>query len=322
MGLGTAWLLHRAGAAVQQAVAAERRAQVAAQRRFLHRLSHELNNAATVLQVGLGNLSATTQGETQPPTTVANALLQIERLGRLTKGLGTLARLDAQGVQRAPVDLGEVLAEAVEMARHAAGGDQRTVAVAAPAPPAGPGVLLGDRDLLVQAVYHLVDNALRFTAPGTAVDVRARRDGRWVAVEVADAGPGLTADDLLHAAEPLYRGRAARGGEGLGLGLPLAQRIAQVHGGRLELRNDARRGTRAVLWLPLTRSSEVLAVLGERFIGQPSELVRGLVESLLPPTRGRKLFEDPGCECLLLRRRELGSLGKRLLKKFRHRLRS
>ncbi|MBI4505110.1 MAG: HAMP domain-containing histidine kinase [Chloroflexi bacterium] len=259
MGLATVWLLRRSATGVQQAIAAEREAHAAAQRRFLHRLSHELNNVATVLQVGLGNLSSSTRGETGPPTTVANALLQIERLGRLTKGLGTLARLDALGVQRAPVDLGEVLAEAMEMARHAAGGDQRTVAVAAPAPPAGQGVLLGDRDLLVQAVYHLVDNALRFSAPGAAVDVRARRDGRWVAVEVADAGPGLTADDLLHAAEPLYRGRAARGGEGLGLGLPLAQRIAQVHGGRLELRNDARRGTRAILWLPLATMSSAHA---------------------------------------------------------------
>ena len=85
----------------------------------------------------------------------------------------------------------------------------------------------GDRDLLGLAIYNLIENALKFTSSDDAVEVRALEDGRAIIVEVADSGPGIAPDDLRSIFEELYRGTNARGVEGSGLGLALAQRIVE-----------------------------------------------------------------------------------------------
>lgn len=247
----SAWLLGRGETPDRRAVGTARRAQGEAERRFLRRLSHELSNIATVLQAGLGNLSAIASGEQPPGATMANARQQVERLARLARGLGTLARLDVEHLDRAPISLGDMLNEAIVMAQHAGDGAERAPAVALGDLPRRLAPLHGDRDLLVLAISQLVDNALTFSPPGTTVAVRARRKGRWVAIEVTDSGPGFTPDDLAYATEPLYRGRAVRGGAGLGLGLSLVERIAMVHGGRLELCGRPGPGATVILWLPL-----------------------------------------------------------------------
>jgi signal transduction histidine kinase len=115
---------------------------------------------------------------------------------------------------------------------------------------------MGDRDLLGLAFYNLIDNALKFSGSGNAVQVRAREDGRSLVVEVADGGPGIPAEDLPHIFEELYRGANARGIPGSGLGLALAARIVDLHGGSLKVasRQGERQGTVFSLHLPAGRS--------------------------------------------------------------------
>ena len=99
-------------------------------------------------------------------------------------------------------------------------------------------------------MYNLLDNALKFSPPDAAVEVRAREDGTGTTIEVADTGPGIAEEDLPHVREELFRGQGAQGVEGSGLGLALVERVAALHGGELLIRSRAGQGTVAALHLP------------------------------------------------------------------------
>jgi two-component system OmpR family sensor kinase len=105
--------------------------------------------------------------------------------------------------------------------------------------------------LLFLTVHNLVDNALKFTAPGDTVEVRAFEDDTTVVVEVADTGPGIPEEELPHVWEELYRGHGARGVQGSGLGLALVQAIVERHGGQIGLRSRVGQGTVFTLRLPV-----------------------------------------------------------------------
>jgi two-component system OmpR family sensor kinase len=86
------------------------------------------------------------------------------------------------------------------------------------------------------------------------VEVRALEDGRAIIVEVADTGSGIAPDDLRSVFEELYRGTNARGVDGSGLGLALARRIVDLHGGQISVRSHQAepRGTVFTLRLPIS----------------------------------------------------------------------
>lgn len=207
-----------------------------ARRRFLRRLDHEVKNPLTAMRAALANLSESGPGE-DPARPVHDIELQVERLSQLVGDLRKLAELEERPIERLPVDLNEVLTEVVEMAlsQPAYAGRELHLVVSKvpwPLPP-----VTGDRDLLWLVFYNLVDNALKYSAGEHTVEVRAQEDGRAVIVEVADNGPGIPPADLERIFEELYRGVNARGIEGSGLGLALAQRIVQRHGGSIDVRS-------------------------------------------------------------------------------------
>jgi two-component system OmpR family sensor kinase len=111
----------------------------------------------------------------------------------------------------------------------------------------------GDRDLLLLALYNTLDNALKFSRPDAAVEVRALEDGTRVTIDVADTGCGIAGEDLPHVTEELYRGRDAERTEGSGLGLALVERIVTLHGGEMAVRSRQGEGTVVTLCLPLVR---------------------------------------------------------------------
>jgi signal transduction histidine kinase len=105
--------------------------------------------------------------------------------------------------------------------------------------------VVGDRDLLAQAVGNLVDNALKFTPPGGTVRIAAGATTRdHVDIRVEDTGPGLAPLDRARAGERFFRADASRGTPGSGLGLSLVRAVAHLHGGDLRL-GDAAPGTTA-----------------------------------------------------------------------------
>ena len=223
-------------------------------RSFIRRLDHELKNPLTGLRAELANLSESAASQDREQA-ARNARRDVERLQRLLADLRKLSDLDEMPLECLPVQLPELLEEIVDAAGGLPDYQGRSLSLLiANVPPLPP--VVGDRDLLGLAFYNLIDNALKFSGPGNAVQVRAREDGRSLVVEVADGGPGIPADDLPHVFEELYRGANARGIPGSGLGLALAARIVELHAGSLKVasRQGERQGTVFSLHLPAGRS--------------------------------------------------------------------
>ena len=221
--------------------------------RFLRRLDHEIKNPLTGLQVALANLR---ESGSQPERERAarNADRAVERLTRLLADLRKLSDLADRPVERLPVEVPKLLEEMIEAARSQPSYAERPITLMITRVPWNLPPVTGDRDLLGLAIYNLLENALKFTSENDSVEVRALEDGRAIIVEVADTGPGIAPEDLQSIFEELYRGTNARGVEGSGLGLALAQRIVDLHGGQISVRSHQAepRGTVFTLRLPIS----------------------------------------------------------------------
>ena len=227
-----------------QAVAADER------RRFLQRLDHELKNPLTAMRAGLANLAWLA-----PEETGREALNSVEaqtlRLSRLAADLRKLAELETRDLESAPVDMGPLLQEVLQVAQERPEASRRRLNLSLPQAPWPLPAVEGDQDLLFLAVHNLVDNALKFTAPGDTVEIRAFEDGARVVIEVADTGSGIPGEEVPHIWDELYRGQGARGVPGSGLGLALVRAIAERHGGQVDLRSRPGQGSVFTLRLPV-----------------------------------------------------------------------
>jgi two-component system OmpR family sensor kinase len=220
-------------------------------RHFLRRLDHEIKNPLTGLRAALVNLQeARSQEESRQAQ--KNAGHAVERLTRLLTDLRKLADLDERQIERYPVDVPQLLEDVMEAARTIPAYMGRNISLLIPKVPSPFPMITGDRDLLLLAVYNLVENALKFTGGNDSVEVRALEDGRAVVIEVADSGAGIPSADVSKIFEELYRGSNARGTDGSGLGLALVNRIATLHGGGVGVRSSQQepRGTVFTLRLP------------------------------------------------------------------------
>lgn len=218
-----------------------------AQQRLVADVSHELRTPLTTIQ---GNLDLLRRGAIDDPVLRGEALRAIgdetARMRRLVSDLLLLAQADA-GLQlhRQPVELDTLLLEVYRQAQVMADG----VAVRLGAEDQA--VVMGDADRLKQLLLNLVVNALNYTPAGGAVTLTLRRSNGWVQVVVADTGVGIAAEDLPHIFDRFYRADRSRGRlGGSGLGLSIAQWIAQAHGGRIEVESAVGVGSTFTVWLP------------------------------------------------------------------------
>jgi two-component system OmpR family sensor kinase len=227
--------------------------QDASQRRrnFLRRLDHEIKNPLTGLRAALVNLQEAKADE-ERTRAVGNANRAVERLTRLLTDLRKLSDLEERTIERLPVDVPELLEDVVTAVHILPVCKGREVSVLIPKVPSPFPTVTGDRDLLVLAIYNLVENALKFTGEEDSIEVRALEDGRSIVIEVADSGTGIPAEDLSKIFEELYRGSNARGTEGSGLGLALVNRIVLLHRGGVGVRSSQTepRGTVFTIRLP------------------------------------------------------------------------
>ena len=228
-------------------------------RRFLRRLDHEIKNPLTGLRAALVNMQEVQAGADRQRA-VDNASNAVERLTRLLTDLRKLSDLGERPIELWQVDVPDLLQDVVDAAHVLPAYKGREVNLLIPKVPSPFPMITGDRDLLVLAVYNLVENALKFTCETDSVEIRVLEDGRAILIEVADSGVGIPIEDVSKIFEELYRGSNARTTEGSGLGLALVHRIIQLHGGQITVRSSQEdpRGTVFTIRLPVSKKKITL----------------------------------------------------------------
>jgi two-component system, OmpR family, sensor kinase len=246
--LGVALADQRRRTAEARAAQRATEAEAESRRRFMQRLDHEVKNPLTAMRAALANVNGDFD-----PATARSMRNQVDRLARLSADLRKLTDLEMQPLEMDDVDLPELLSELVEAAQDRPDAAKRRFILGLPQAPWPLAPVPGDRDLLFLAFHNLIDNALKFSGENATIEIRAYEDRADVAVEVADTGPGVSAEELPHLGEELYRGSAAVGVEGSGLGLALVRAIISRHGGTVTIRSRPGHGTVVTARLPGAR---------------------------------------------------------------------
>jgi len=229
-------------------------------------LSHELRTPLATIQSRIEALEDGVLPATPENLRVIGA--EVERLGRLLGALRSLNELESDdvSVEHERLDLADVGRDAIARAEtvYAAKGVTLDGDLAAVA-------VKGDRERLLQVAANLLDNALKFTPQGGRVvlavasgdgpaGASASRGvvsgapasrGRWATLTVADSGPGVDPIDLPFIFDRFYRSQAARGTQGVGLGLAIARGLVEAQGGVIEAADRAEGGAVFTVRLPV-----------------------------------------------------------------------
>jgi hypothetical protein len=121
------------------------------------------------------------------------------------------------------------------------------------------GAVALDPALLAVATRNVVENAIRYATPGSAIAIDGRVSGEWIVLTFTSFGPAVSAEDSLRVFEKYYRARGTMGQTGTGVGLYIVRRIAEAHGGRASFSSSVDHGNTVELVLPLRRPAEHLS---------------------------------------------------------------
>jgi signal transduction histidine kinase len=227
---------------------------------FVSDVSHELRTPLTTIQSALDLIERA--GERLDPLERRALELadgELKRIRTMVEELLTLSLMDSQqySLEVAPTDLDEVVRKALESMEAKAkrfgievryAGDDNSTS----------GGRLGnhrcvcDAQKVYQVLLNLLDNAIKYSDPGSRVDVRMLGDADSVTVRVSDTGAGIPEEDLPHLFDRFYRVNKdrSRATGGSGLGLAISKQIVDLHGGRLSARSEVGVGSTFDVWLP------------------------------------------------------------------------
>jgi two-component system sensor histidine kinase ChvG len=222
-------------------------AQISRHQEFAADVSHEFKNPLAGIRSAAETIEQSGDAA-ERARFIALMLRDVERLERLVSSLRDLARIDGrlEHGEAAVVELG-VLLRAVAGAVRLPGHPSVQIDVVA-----GEELrMVGDRESLVQVFENLLTNAVSFAPEGSAVKVTMERRGQWCHVSVEDRGPGIPAADLERVFDRFFTYRPFEGRrEHLGLGLAIARRIVENHGGVITAANRPDGGAVFVVKLP------------------------------------------------------------------------
>ena len=226
-------------------------------RRFVADASHELRTPLTAIR-GFAELHR--QGAVAGEEDTKQLLARIEgeslRMGSLVEDLLLLARLDqAREMEHLPVDIAKTTRDAVASAQVAGPGHPISLV----------GDLdelytLGDQHRIHQVIANLLANARTHTPVGTPITVSIAQSSDGVRIAVADAGPGLSAEDQKRIFERFYRADSSRvriEGEGSGLGLSIVDAVMKAHGGTVSVNSEIGKGSTFTLFFPQQTEVEI-----------------------------------------------------------------
>jgi PAS domain S-box-containing protein len=223
---------------------------------FIAMLAHELRNPLAPIKMAVEVMAKAPQDAETCEAMRRTIDRQSAQLARIVDDMIDIARITRGSlvIEHAPVELGDVVRRAVETAAPAVAAARHALEVEVP----NEGLVVhGDRDRLTQLVANLLNNAARYTAAGGRIWVRASRQDGHALLSVRDTGRGIEPQIIERIFDMFVQGRSAleRVGGGLGIGLALARRIAELHGGTLDAKSEgANRGAEFVLRLPLSQA--------------------------------------------------------------------
>ncbi|MFA5881871.1 MAG: phosphate regulon sensor histidine kinase PhoR [Eubacteriales bacterium] len=219
---------------------------------FVANVSHELRTPLTSIK---GFVETLMDGAMEDPKTAAHFLEIIndetDRLNRLISDLLSLSRVEAkQGqIRKAALNLDKLIINTVSILSPQASEKNQilNVDIKTPLP-----VISADEDMIGQLLINLVDNAIKYTADGGRIDIRAERWNDSVKIAVSDTGIGIPRDSIPRLFERFYRVDKARSREmgGTGLGLAIVKHILEVHSGRIEVDSIVGQGSTFTVYLP------------------------------------------------------------------------
>jgi signal transduction histidine kinase len=217
-------------------------------RHFVADVSHELKSPLTSIQ---GFAQALLDGTAADEETQTRAIQIIQseskRLKRQVDELLELSRMQSGQARliKERVDINDILSRSIEIYAVQAG--EKHVELRLHAKPRL--TVMGDADRLEQVFNNLLDNAIKNSPPGAAVNITGSQGSDTVQITVSDSGPGIPADHLPHVFERFYQVPGVR--TGVGLGLTIAREIVLAHGGTIEVSSPPCEGARFTVSLPL-----------------------------------------------------------------------
>ena len=223
--------------------------------RFTADASHELRTPLTILR---GELESVAQRKSLDPEvreTIGSTLEETDRLAKIVESLLAISRLDAgeARMDRVRFDLAEVAATTTDQMRLLA--EDKGISLRCEA---HPGVEVeGDKSRIKQVVVNLLDNAIKYTRDGGAVEVKVSAFDKRAVLEVSDNGLGIPSEALPHVFERFYRVDKARSRQmgGAGLGLSIVKSICTAHNGQVKVESSEGGGSRFRIELPLANGA-------------------------------------------------------------------
>nr|WP_272887278.1 HAMP domain-containing sensor histidine kinase [Stutzerimonas stutzeri] len=222
---------------------------IGSQRQLLRDVSHELRSPLARLRIALALAERATPTERE--LIWPRLAKECDRLEALISEILELARLDAEPGATSAVDLSSIFQQLEENARIVSPAQRIDSRVETDI------VLHGWPDMLERALDNLLRNALRFNPEGAPIELRASTDAEWLTLSIRDHGPGVDETHLAQLSEPFFRA-PGQTSAGHGLGLAIARRAAERHGGELLLGNHPDGGFIASLKLPMESPAENL----------------------------------------------------------------
>ena len=221
---------------------------------FIAMLAHELRNPLAPIRTAVQVMAKAPHDAETVDAMRQTIDRQSAQLARIVDDMIDIARITKGSlvIEHQPVELGDVVRRAVETAAPAIEAARHALDLDVP----DSGFLVyGDRDRLTQLLSNLLNNAARYTPPGGRISVRVRREDGHALLSVRDTGRGIEPQIMDRIFDMFVQGRSPleRVGGGLGIGLALARRIAELHGGTLHATSEGEgKGSELILRLPLS----------------------------------------------------------------------